>query len=76
MLKLLEEVDVKGISHITGGGFYENIPRSLTEGLLRAHQERGMSVHVLPIFHLIAEDGRYPRARYVQHLQHGRGHGA
>ena len=29
VLKVLEEVDVKGISHITGGGFYENIPRSL-----------------------------------------------
>ena len=32
MLKVLEEVDVKGISHITGGGFYENIPRSLKKG--------------------------------------------
>ena len=32
VLKVLEEVDVKGISHITGGGFYENIPRSLKKG--------------------------------------------
>ena len=31
-MDLLEEVDVKGISHITGGGFYENIPRSLKKG--------------------------------------------
>ena len=33
ILALLEEVKVKGISHITGGGFYENIPRSIPEGL-------------------------------------------
>ena len=32
VLKVLEEVQVKGISHITGGGFYENIPRSLKKG--------------------------------------------
>ena len=34
VLKVLEEVDVKGISHITGGGFYENIPRSLKLSLI------------------------------------------
>jgi phosphoribosylformylglycinamidine cyclo-ligase len=46
---------VKGISHITGGGFYENIPRSIPDGL-GAKIERS-SVKVLPIFDLIAEKG-------------------
>ncbi len=48
VLKVLEEVDVKGISHITGGGFYENIPRSLKKGLLRPHQE-GRCPHSCPL---------------------------
>ena len=34
MLALFEEVKVKAVSHITGGGFYENIPRSIPQGLL------------------------------------------
>ena len=55
MLALLEEVKVKGISHITGGGFYENIPRSIPAGL-GAKIERS-KVKVLPIFELIAEEG-------------------
>ena len=55
VLKLLEEVDVKGISHITGGGFYENIPRSIPEGL-GAKIDRS-AVRVLPIFELIAKTG-------------------
>ena len=46
---------VKGISHITGGGFYENIPRSIPEGL-GAKIERS-AVRVLPIFDLIAKAG-------------------
>ena len=52
---LLEEVKVKGISHITGGGFYENIPRSIPEGLC-AKVNRS-SVKVLPIFELLAKTG-------------------
>ena len=55
MLALLEQVKVKGISHITGGGFYENIPRSIPDGL-GAVIERN-AVRVLPIFDLIAKEG-------------------
>ena len=46
---------VKGISHITGGGFYENIPRSIPDGL-GARISRD-AVRVLPIFDLIAKTG-------------------
>ena len=55
VLELLQKVDVKGISHITGGGFYENIPRSIPEGL-GARIDR-KAVRVLPIFDLIAKTG-------------------
>ena len=55
ILALLEKVDVKGISHITGGGFYENIPRSIPDGLC-AKIDRA-SVRVLPIFDLLAKTG-------------------
>ena len=58
VLALLEQVDVKGISHITGGGFYENIPRSIPDGL-GAVIDRG-AVKVLPIFDLIAKTGNIP----------------
>ena len=55
VLALLEKVHVKGISHITGGGFYENIPRSIPDGLgARIEKDR---IRVLPIFRLIAEKG-------------------
>ena len=55
VLALLKEVPVKGISHITGGGFYENIPRSIPQGL-GARIERS-AVRVLPIFDLIQKRG-------------------
>ncbi len=55
VLALLKEADVKGISHITGGGFYENIPRSIPDGL-GAKIDRSR-IRVLPIFDLIAEAG-------------------
>ena len=58
VLALLEKVDVKGISHITGGGFYENIPRSIPDGLC-ARIDRA-SVKVLPIFDVIAKWGSIP----------------
>ncbi|MCQ2434229.1 MAG: phosphoribosylformylglycinamidine cyclo-ligase [Oscillospiraceae bacterium] len=58
ILSLLEKVNVKSISHITGGGFYENIPRSLPKGIT-ARIPRS-NVKVLPIFDLIARTGNIP----------------
>ena len=58
VLALLEQVDVKGISHITGGGFYENIPRSVPDGL-GAKIDKS-AVRVLPIFDMIAKWGNIP----------------
>ena len=55
VLELLKRVDVKGISHITGGGFYENIPRSIPDGLCAEIDKS--AVRVLPIFKLIAKTG-------------------
>ncbi len=56
VLALLKEIQPKGISHITGGGFYENIPRSIPDGL-GAKIEKS-AVRVLPIFDLIAARGQ------------------
>lgn len=56
ILALSEKVTVKGISHVTGGGFYENIPRSIKKGLY-ADLDKS-SIRVLPIFDLIATKGR------------------
>ena len=58
ILALLEKVDVKGISHITGGGFYENIPRSIPDGLCAKIDKS--AVKVLPIFDVIAKWGNIP----------------
>ena len=58
ILALLEKVNVKGISHITGGGFYENIPRSIPKGLTAKIEKS--AVKVLPIFDLIAKTGNIP----------------
>ena len=58
VLKLLEKVEVKGISHITGGGFYENIPRALPKGMT-AKIDRA-AVKVLPVFELIMKTGNIP----------------
>ena len=58
VLALLEKVNVKGISHITGGGFYENIPRSIPDGLCAKINKA--SVKVLPIFDLLAKTGNVP----------------
>ena len=55
MLKLFDNVTVKAVSHITGGGFYENIPRSIPDGY-SAKIEKS-AVKVLPIFELIEKTG-------------------
>ena len=58
VLALLDAVAVKSVAHITGGGFYENIPRALPEGL-GAKIDRA-SLRVLPIFGLLARLGNVP----------------
>ena len=58
VLALLDEVKVKSISHITGGGFYENIPRSLPEGFTAKIDKS--SLRILPIFDLIMKTGNIP----------------
>ena len=58
VLSLINAVKVKSLSHITGGGFYENIPRSLPKGIT-ARIDRS-AVQVLPIFDLIAQTGKIP----------------
>ena len=59
MLELFKAVKVKGVSHITGGGFYENIPRSIPDGL-GAVIDRS-AVRILPIFELIEKAGGIPQ---------------
>ena len=58
VMALLEAVNVKSISHITGGGFYENIPRSLPDGI--SAKIARADVQVLPIFDMIAKTGKIP----------------
>ena len=58
VLALIEQCDVKGISHITGGGFYENIPRSIPDGLCAKVDKS--KIKVLPIFQLLQKEGDIP----------------
>jgi phosphoribosylformylglycinamidine cyclo-ligase len=55
VLALLEQIKVKGISHITGGGLYENIPRSIPDGLCASIDKS--SIRILPIFNYLAKVG-------------------
>ena len=70
-MSLLDAVKVKSISHITGGGFYENIPRSLPKNLA-AKIERN-AVQVLPIFDLIQRAGDIPERDMFNTLNMGVG---
>lgn len=58
LLALLKEVGVRGISHITGGGLYENIPRSIPEGLSAKIEENALKIP--PIFGLLQSVGNIP----------------
>ncbi len=58
MLALFDKVTVKAVSHITGGGFYENIPRSIPKGF-GARIDKS-SLRILPVFDLIAKEGGVP----------------
>ncbi|MBQ2662042.1 MAG: phosphoribosylformylglycinamidine cyclo-ligase [Clostridia bacterium] len=58
LLALIDEVKVKAVSHITGGGFYENIPRSIPDGF-EVHVDK-KSLKILPIFDLIQKVGEIP----------------
>ncbi len=58
VLALMEKVKIKSIAHITGGGFYENVPRALPEGKKAVIKKE--DVKVLPIFDIIAETGNIP----------------
>ncbi len=58
VLALMEEINVKAISHITGGGFYENIPRSLPKGF--SAKIKTEDVQILPIFKLLQATGNIP----------------
>ena len=58
MLALFEEVKVKAVSHITGGGFYENIPRSIPKGFGAKIDKN--TLRIPPIFDLIAKKGNIP----------------
>jgi len=55
VLKCIEAADVKGISHITGGGFYENIPRCLPDGLTAKIEKS--AIKTPPIFKMLQEKG-------------------
>src|SRR5699024_4430806 len=58
VLALMKEVNVKSVAHITGGGFYENLPRSYPK-TLAAKIDRS-AVKVLPIFDYLAKVGNIP----------------
>ena len=58
VLAAISAADVHGISHITGGGFYENIPRCLPEGMTAKIEKD--AVRTPPIFKMLQETGRIP----------------
>ena len=58
MLALFDKVTVKAVSHITGGGFYENIPRSIPKGF--GAKIKKDDLRILPIFKLLQKEGNIP----------------
>ena len=59
VLACLKAADVRGVSHITGGGFYENIPRCLPDGLTAKIE--GAAIQTPPIFHMLQKQGNIPQ---------------
>ena len=58
VLAAIRAADVHGISHITGGGFFENIPRCLPAGMTAKIEKA--AIQTPPIFHMLQETGRIP----------------
>ncbi|MBP3485527.1 MAG: phosphoribosylformylglycinamidine cyclo-ligase, partial [Oscillospiraceae bacterium] len=58
VLRCMEAARVKGVSHITGGGFFENIPRCLPDGLTAKIEKA--AVQTQPIFHMLQKLGNIP----------------
>ena len=58
VLAAIEAAEVHGVSHITGGGFYENLPRCIPEGLCARVRKSDIKVH--PIFNLLQREGNIP----------------
>ena len=58
ILSIIDQVEIKAISHITGGGFYENIPRSIPNGFSAKIEKN--AVRILPIFNLLQKTGNIP----------------
>lgn len=58
ILKMLEKIDASAISHITGGGFYENVPRALKQGFTASIEQSKLDI--LPIFKVLQQKGNIP----------------
>lgn len=58
IMRLKDAVTIKSVSHITGGGFYENIPRSIPDGYCAKIEKS--AVRVLPIFNVLQKTGNIP----------------
>lgn len=58
VLKMLEKIDASAISHITGGGFYENVPRALKQGFTASIEQAKLDI--LPIFKVLQQKGNIP----------------
>lgn len=58
VLAMLEKIEVRALSHITGGGFYENIPRALAEGCVAKIEKSALRTP--PIFPLLQKVGKIP----------------
>ena len=70
LLKLIDEVGINTVSHITGGGFIENVPRMLPDGLKAVYQKGFMGRFFLYLI-LCRKKADIPERDNVQHIQYG-----